>query len=91
MMKAEGPEGKNIELHTGGKYSEEIELVKEAEENAGVSGNDTPSDNTEVISTLRQIDYSVNQSTQALTVMISILCGLMIGVIFTLWFSKVWK
>lgn len=89
-MKAEAPEGKNLELHTGGKYAEEIDFVKLAEESAGVSGNDTPG-NEDVVAMLQQVDYSINQNGQILTAIISILAGLLIGVIFTLWFSKVWK
>lgn len=88
-MKAEGPEGKNLELHTGGKFAEEMEFTKETEETA-VSGNET-ADYSEVIASIQQVDYSINQNAQILTACISILAGLLIGVIFTLWFSKVWK
>lgn len=89
MAKAEGLEGtKNPVLHGAGKYAEEI--VMEAEAEAGVSGNDTQG-NEDVVAMLQQIDYSINQNGQVLTVIISILAGLVIGVIFTVWFGKVWK
>ena len=81
----------DMTLYTGGKYGEDFPEVLKAEEVAGVSGNDAPAQYEELIPYLQQIDYSVNQQGQILTVTISICAGLLVGIIFAIWFAKVWK
>lgn len=61
-----------------------------------IDGDESATEETEVSSEtlapyLQQIDYSINQQTQVISILLGVGLGLMVGLIFSVWLSKLWK
>ena len=84
---------KEITEYKNGKADpEEVEVTEE-----DISGNDeqevqvTEVDLSEVTAELRVIEYKIDQNGQILTFSIALVAGLLVGLVFSIWFIRVWK
>lgn len=80
----------------GGKHDPVVLHVVAAEMDAqaSISGNDVKNQDyqsEQIVLELQQIRVMQEQQTEVLCILIGICAGLLVGAIFSVWLSKVWR
>lgn len=79
-----------VEYPLGGKHTIEIEESEATTRSAEDESEDAQGSEA-VLVALQQVDYDIRQQTEVLSCCIGIGLGLLVGIIFSVWFSKIWN